>query len=113
MVHDSQAVIERNTLTNNGSGIVAILSQDSSSAVIKDNIVTRSAGDAITVIGGSPSVQHNQLTENHSAGVRVLDLVYAKGGVKATPHLDANVLKNNGVDLPPTGIYKSAPPPAS
>jgi Right handed beta helix region len=113
MVHDSQASIERNTLTSNGSGIVAILSQDSSSAIIKDNIVSKSAGDAITIIGGSPSVQHNQLTENHSAGVRVLDLVYAKGSVKATPHLDANVLKGNGIDMPPTGVYKSAGPPAS
>jgi hypothetical protein len=112
MVHDSQVSIERNTLTGNGSGIVAILSHDNSSALIKDNIVSKSSADAITIIGGSPSVQHNQLTENHSAGVRVLDLVYAKGGVKATPHLDANVLKGNGVDLPPTGTYKS-PGPAS
>jgi hypothetical protein len=113
MVHDSQVSIERNTLTGNGSGIVAILSQESYSAVIKDNIITKSTGDAITIIGGSPTVQHNQLTENHSAGLRVLDLVYAKGGVKATPHLDANVLKGNGVDMPPTGVYKSAAPPAS
>ena len=113
MVHDSQASIERNTLSGNGSGIVAILSTDSSSAVIKDNTVTKSAADAITIIGGSPTVQHNQVTDNHSAGVRVLDLVYAKGGVKATPHLDANVLRGNGIDLPPTAIYKSATPPAS
>jgi Right handed beta helix region len=113
MVHDSQVSIERNTLTGNGSGIVAILSQDTSSALIKDNIITKSGADAITIIGGSPTVQRNQVTENHSAGVRILDLVYAKGGVKATPHLDANVLKGNGVDMPPTGTYKSAAPPAS
>ncbi len=108
MVRDSEATIDRNTLQANGSGVIAVSSVNSAVASIRENIITRSTGDAITVIGGSPRLQHNQVIDNHAAGVRVLDLVQAGGALKATPQLEGNIVMGNGVDLPPTAIYRFA-----
>jgi hypothetical protein len=87
---------------------VAIASKDAPPTVLRDNLITKSTADAITIIGGSPQLQRNQLLDNTGAGVRVLDLVSSSGSFKATPRLDANVVKGNGVDVPTPGIYKLA-----
>jgi hypothetical protein len=42
------------------------------------------------------------------AGLRVLDLAIEHGAVKATPRLDGNIIKNNGIDVPATGKYQLA-----
>jgi hypothetical protein len=108
LVRDSEVLVEHNTLQHNGSGIVAIASKDAPPTVLRDNLITKSTADAITIIGGSPQLQRNQLLDNTGAGVRVLDLVSSSGSFKATPRLDANVVKGNGVDVPTPGIYKLA-----
>ena len=107
MVRDSQVTIDRNTLQNNGSGIVSIAGDDAET-LIRDNIITRTAADAITVIGGSPRLQRNQATANRGAGLRTLNLVSNGGELKATPQLEANVFKGNGTDQPPPAQYKLA-----
>jgi hypothetical protein len=107
MVRDSQATIEGNKIQENAFGIVTI-SNRTSDTVIRDNWLSMNSADAITVIGGSPQVLHNQMLSNGGAGLRILDLVTAQGGLKATPHLDANVFKDNRIDMPPAGTYKLA-----
>ena len=105
-VHDSEVEIERNTLDHNGLGIVSVISHDALSTVIADNLITRTTADAVTLIGGAAFLRRNQIVENQGAGLRALDLVQGGGGLKATPHLDANVFKGNRMDAPVTGIYK-------
>lgn len=104
-VRDSAVVIERNTLTHNGLGIVSVLSRGSLSTVIADNVITATTADAVTLIGGAPLVQRNRILQNHGAGLRTLDLVQGSGGLKATPRLEANVVQGNRVDTPITGAY--------
>jgi len=108
MVRDSQVTIDHNTLTGNGAGIVSIASSNADGTVIRDNIISKTVTDAITVIGGSPRLQHNQATDNHGAGLRTLNLVSEGGEIKATPVLEANVFKGNGTDQPPPAVYKLA-----
>ena len=107
MVRDSQATIEGNKIQENAFGIVTI-SNGTSDTMIRDNWLSKNSADAITVIGGSPQVQHNQMLSNGGAGLRILDLVTARGVLKATPHLETNVFKDNGIDMPPAGTYKLA-----
>ena len=104
-VRDSDVAIQSNTLARNGLGIVSIISQAALIPAIGDNLITETAGDAITLIGGAPLLQRNQILRNHGAGLRVLDLVQGTGGLKATPRLDANVIKGNGTDTPVSGVY--------
>jgi len=108
MVRDSQVTIDHNTLTGNGAGIVSIASNNADGTLIRDNTITKTVTDAITVIGGSPRLQHNQATDNHGAGLRTLNLVSEGGEIKATPVLEANVFKGNGTDQPPPAVYKLA-----
>jgi hypothetical protein len=107
MVRDSQATIEGNKIQENAFGIVTI-SNGTSDTLIRDNWLSMNSADAITVIAGSPQVLRNQMLSNGGAGLRILDLVTAQGGLKATPHLDANVFKDNRIDMPPAGTYKLA-----
>lgn len=104
-VRDSEVVIEGNTLTHNGLGIVSVISRAAFAPVIRDNVVTKTTGDAVTVIGGVPLLQRNRIIGNHGVGLRVLDLVQGAGGLKAAPRLDANVLQGNRIDTPVTGLY--------
>lgn len=108
MTRDSTVTIEHNALEHNGVGIVAIVSRDAVSPVIRDNTITQTTGDALVVIGGTTVVERNQVLENHGAALRTLDLVTDSGRVKATPQLDRNVFKGNAVDTPVTGDYKLA-----
>jgi hypothetical protein len=108
MVRDSQVTIDHNTLTGNGSGVVSIASDNSDGTLIRDNVITKTGADAITVIGGSPRLQRNQATDNHGAGLRMLNLVSSGGEVKASPQLDGNVFKGNATDQPPAAAYKVA-----
>jgi hypothetical protein len=108
MVRDSQVTIDHNTLTGNGAGIVSIASDNAEGTLIRDNTITKTVTDAITVIGGSPRLQRNQATDNHGAGLRMLNLVSTSGEIKATPVLEANVFKGNGTDQPPPAVYKLA-----
>jgi hypothetical protein len=105
MVRDSEVTIESNTLTHSGFGIVSIISQSSLIPVIRGNLITGTTADAITVIGGNPILQRNQIIDNHGAGLRALDLVQAHGGLKAAPSLDTNVFRGNGLDAPLHGVY--------
>lgn len=106
-VRDSEAAIEKNTLRRNGFGIVSVSRDPATAAlVIRDNLVTATTGDAITVIGGSALLQRNRLIENRGAGLRVLDLVQGSVAAKATPRLEDNVLKGNVSDVPIAGTYK-------
>jgi hypothetical protein len=105
-VSDSEALIEHNTLTHNEFGIVAVVSRESIVPVIADNVITQSSADAITLIGGMAQLQRNQVTGNHGAGLRTLDLVQAGAELKAAPHLEANVIQHNTIDVPPRGVYR-------
>jgi len=106
MMSDSEVTIENNTLTHNGFGIVSILTVGSLAPQIRDNLITGTTGDGITVIGGSPLLARNQVLNSHGAGLRLLDVVQTKGELKATPGLEANVFKGNGLDQPVRGVYK-------
>jgi Right handed beta helix region len=107
MSRDSEILIDGNTFTHNGFGIVVVQGQVSV-AIVRENMITQSTSDAITIIGGEPQLLKNQIVDNHGAGLRVLDLQAASGSRKANPHLDGNVLKGNGIDVPALGIYKVA-----
>jgi hypothetical protein len=106
MVRDSDVTIEGNTLSHNGSGIVSILFQGSLSPQIRNNQITGTTGDGITVIGGAPRLEHNQVLDGAGAGLRLLDVVQPNGGLKATPTLEANVFRGNKLDAPVHGVYK-------
>jgi Right handed beta helix region len=106
MIRDSDILIEGNTLRHNGLGIVSISSHDSFIPVIKDNLITQSTADAITLIGGVSVLQHNQLLQNRGAGVRPLDLVQGGSRLKVQPQMDANVFHGNGVDVVQTSVYR-------
>jgi hypothetical protein len=106
MVRDSDVTIEGNTLSHNGFGIVSILSQGSLSPQIRNNQITGTTGDGITVIGGAPRLERNQVLDGAGAGLRLLDVVQPNGGLKATPTLDANVFRGNKLDAPVRGVYK-------
>jgi Right handed beta helix region len=107
MSRDSDVVIDSNTFMHNGFGIVIVQGQDSQ-AIVRENIVSQSTSDAVTIIGGEAQLAKNQILDNHGAGLRVLDLQSAGGSRKAAPRLDGNVLKGNGIDQPPLGVYKVA-----
>ena len=106
MVRDSDVTIEGNTLSHNGFGIVSILSQSSLSPQIRNNQITGTTGDGITVIGGAPRLERNQVLDGAGAGLRLLDVVQPNGGLKATPTLEANVFRGNKLDAPVRGVYK-------
>ena len=105
-LRDTEAVVERNTLQHNGFGIVSVVTRGSATSVIRDNIITRTSSDAITLIGGATRIERNHITENHGAGLRALDLVRDDLELKVAPHLEANVFERNGIDVPPHGVYK-------
>jgi hypothetical protein len=104
-VRDSDVTVAGNTLTHNGLGIVSIVTQAQFVPLITDNVVTATIADAVTVIGGAPRLQRNTLTGSHGAALRPFDLVNGAGGLKATPRLEANVLKDNRIDTAVTGSY--------
>jgi hypothetical protein len=110
IVRDSSATVERNTLVNNQLGIVSIAHSGSGAPVLRDNLISKTATDAVTLIGGTTVLERNQVLENHGAGLRELDLVEAQSTQKVTPRLEANVFKNNGSDNPILGVYKLAGP---
>jgi hypothetical protein len=104
-VRDSDVTVAGNTLTHNGLGIVSIVTQAQFVPLITDNVVSATVADAVTVIGGAPLLQRNTLTGSHGAALRQLDLVNGAAGLRATPRLEANVLKGNRIDAPVTGSY--------
>jgi hypothetical protein len=106
MMRDSDVTIENNTLSHNGFGIVSILTEGSLTPQIRGNLITGTTGDGITVIGGSPRLERNQVLDGAGAGLRLLDVVQPNGGLKATPTLEANVFKGNKLDQPVRGVYK-------
>jgi parallel beta-helix repeat protein len=106
LVRDSDAVIEGNTLTHNGLGIVVLSAARTTLTRVSDNLITRSTADAITVIGGATLVQNNRVLDNLGAGVRTLDLLDGHRHLKATPRLDANILHGNAIDTPTPGVYR-------
>jgi Right handed beta helix region len=106
MMRDSDVTIENNTLSHNGFGIVSILTQGSLTPQIRGNLITGTTGDGITVIGGAPRLERNQVLDGAGAGLRLLDVVQPNGGLKATPTLEANVFKGNKLDQPVRGTYK-------
>jgi hypothetical protein len=109
IIRDSAITVQSNTLLNNKIGIVAIVRKGTVAAVLKDNLISKTGADAITLIGGSSILQRNQITDSAGAAVRELDLVEAQNTMKVTPRLEANTFKNNGVDVPAVGIYKLGP----
>jgi len=104
-IRDSDVTVSGNTLTHNGLGIVSIIAQPQFVPLIADNSVTDTTADAITVIGGAPLLQRNTITGSHGAALRQLDLVNGPKRLRATPRLQANVLKGNRLDAPVTGTY--------
>lgn len=106
IVRDSGVRIEDNTLAHNGEGLVLIGGAGAFTPLVKDNRITDSAADGITLIGGAPLLQGNQVIGNRGAGLRPLDLVQGHENLKADPRLDHNVFHANGVDVAPTGIYR-------
>lgn len=110
-VRDSSAEITRNILDHNGSGIVVVNGRSGLAQLVSDNQVQNTAGDGITVIGGTPRLQRNQVSVSRAAALRVLELVQDGVRLKAEPSLDANVFTRNGSDAPVPGIYKVAATP--
>jgi hypothetical protein len=108
LARDSDITIERNNLHGNASGLVSIISREPVRAVIRDNVISATTGDALTLIGGAPQVQGNRITDNHGVGVRVLDLAMRGSQLKTTPQLDANLVKGNAVDAIVPGVYPLA-----
>jgi hypothetical protein len=106
LIKDSKARIERNTLKDNGAGIIVVARRQGVSAVITDNLITGTNADAITLIGAAASLQRNQILNNHGAALRVLDLVDEHGRLHPDPQLRANVFKGNGSDQPVSGLYR-------
>jgi len=106
MIRDSEILIEGNTFRHNGLGIVSIGSRASFTPVIRDNLITQTSADAITLIGGASLLQHNQILQNRGAGLRPLDLVRGDTRLKVAPRLDANVFRGNGVDVVQTSVYR-------
>jgi hypothetical protein len=104
-IRDSDVTITGNTLTHNGLGIVSIVTQPQFVPLIADNAITATTADAVTVIGGAPLLQRNTVTGSHGAALRQLDLLDGPRRLKATPRLEANVLKGNRIDAPVTGSY--------
>jgi hypothetical protein len=104
-VRDSGVDIERNTLDHNGLGIVSVSTREPLSILITANLITKTASDAITVIGGSPQLRRNQIIRNQGVGLRTLDLAGDAGAVKVMPRLEANVVEGNRVDTTLTGTY--------
>jgi nitrous oxidase accessory protein NosD len=110
-IRDSDVTVSGNTLTHNGLAIVSIVTQPQFVPLITDNIVTATTADAVTVIGGAPLLQRNTVTGSRGAALRQLDLVNGPRRFKATPRLEANVLKGNRIDAPVTGSYTLAAAP--
>ncbi len=108
LLRDTSATIEDNNLERNAYGIVAVDAKNAGATVIRGNVLKKTVVDAITIIGGAPLLDHNQALESRSAGLRVLDLVQSGAQIKANPHLLANTLKGNAVDLPLTGVYRTS-----
>jgi hypothetical protein len=108
MVRDSGITLDHDTLRHNALGILVITSRPALNVAIRDNLITESAADAITLIGGAALVQHNQIVGNHGAALKTLDLLADAGRVAAAPQLKDNELKGNGVDAPVSGTYKLA-----
>jgi hypothetical protein len=106
LIRDSEVTVEHNTLRHNASGIVGIASRPALAVAIRDNLITQSAADGITLIGGSAVVERNQIVGNHGAALRTLDLVADNGRIGASPRFQENVLKGNAVDTPVGGVYK-------
>jgi len=106
IVRDSGIRIEGNTVAHNGLGLVLIGGAGAFTPVVKDNRITDTAADAITLIGGTALLQSNQVIGNRGAGLRPLDLVQGTESLKADPRLDHNVFHANGVDVAPTGVYR-------
>jgi hypothetical protein len=84
---------------------VAVTSDAALVPVIRDNLITQTGADAITLIGGTAIVQRNQILDNRGAGMRALDIVREGIRVKAILQLQDNVVKGNASDAPVTGIY--------
>lgn len=111
-VRDSTVRIEHNTLDHNGLGIISIASHDSSASTrIANNLITRTAADAVTLIGGTPLLQGNRIVGNSGVGLRTLDLASASGSLKIAPRLEANTFKGNRVDTPVSGVYRLSATP--
>jgi Right handed beta helix region len=110
MARDSDLIVEGNTLEHNGLGIVSI-GGGSFTPVIRDNLITGSTGDAITLIGGPMLIEHNRLLQNHGAALRPFDFVQRQIRFDAAPKLDGNTFRANGLDVAPTTTYtlRSAP----
>jgi hypothetical protein len=106
IIRDSAITVENNTLVNNKIGIVAIVRKSPAAPVLRDNQISKTGSDAITLIGGSSVLQHNQVFDNAGAALRELDLVEAQNTSKVTPRLEGNTFKNNGSDVPALGVYK-------
>jgi parallel beta-helix repeat protein len=111
LVRDSSVTIERNALSRNGFGVVAIVTDATLVPVIQDNVITHSTADGITLIGGTCLLQHNKILENGGAGVRSLDLMQGQLRFAARPRLNENEVKNNGIDTAMGGIYKLSSSP--
>jgi hypothetical protein len=107
MVRDSEVTIERNVLKHNGLGIVSVVTRHDVSPLIRDNIIAASTADGVTLIGGSPRLERNQIVDNHGAGCRTLEPTPDGGQPRTTPQLQANVLRGNGIDMPPLAVYRS------
>ena len=110
-IRDSDVTVEGNTLNHNGLGIVSIVTQSRFVPLIQDNVITATTADALTVIGGAPQLKRNTVTGSHGAALRELDLVHGSSRFKATPRLEANLLRGNQVDTPVIGTYTLAGAP--
>ena len=104
MARDSDLTVEGNTLEHNGLGIVSI-GGSSFTPVIRDNLITGSTGDAITLIGGPMLIEHNRLLHNHGAALRPFDFVQRQTRFDAAPKLEGDTFRANGLDVAPTTTY--------
>jgi parallel beta-helix repeat protein len=100
-------LVQRNKVYANAYGIVTVLGDRGHPAVVADNQVVSQLQDGLYVVGGAPVLRRNQAARNQGAGLRVLDLIPLSGPrAAAAPVLQDNVIRDNGVDVPPRGEYR-------
>lgn len=102
--------VSRNRVYSNAFGLAVIFGGSASPVVLSDNLVSANTLDAIYVVGASPLIRKNQVIQNGGAAARILDFVPWNGPrVPATPRLEANTFRANGLNEAISGEYRTKP----
>jgi len=106
----SRAVVRANRLHGNGYGLAIILAARESPGLVAGNLLLGQKVDGLFVLGGSPSLQDNQVMGSGGAALRILDYVPPAGAtIVSNPRLEGNRLSGNHLDEPVRGRYLVPP----